>query len=209
MLFLEKKNGQFGVRRFWMTNGEINCTVKQEDIPKKIEIGFRFGRIKSEKVLEFERRSKGKKKGKKLGIWMSNGIDSVRVKTEEEILKYESIGYKRNKRNYSPSEETRRKISESFRGEKNPKFGKSVPRDIVEKTIKIKKENGTIKPIEQLNKVNGDVLNTFDSVSDASRCIINYNENLKLSTVIGGIYAACTGIQKTAYGYKWRFVENA
>ena len=53
------------------------------------------------------------------------------------------------------------------------------------------------KPIEQLDLQTGQILNTFDSISDASRSIEN--------GVASRIAAVCKGRYCAAHGYLWRY----
>lgn len=54
------------------------------------------------------------------------------------------------------------------------------------------------KKVNQLDKVTGEIINTFNSANEAGRSL-----GLKTGGNISGV---CTGKFKTAYGYKWKYV---
>lgn len=56
------------------------------------------------------------------------------------------------------------------------------------------------KAVHQLNKETDEIINTFNSLSDAARAISKPNGFSDISKV-------CKGKQKTAYGFKWKFVN--
>ena len=56
------------------------------------------------------------------------------------------------------------------------------------------------KSVYQLNKETDEIINTFNSLSDAARAINKPNG-------ISDISKVCKGKQKTAYGFKWKFVN--
>ena len=55
-----------------------------------------------------------------------------------------------------------------------------------------------VHPVKQIDKNTGRVLNIFPSIRAAARALGNENMN-------GGIWKACLGKRKTAYGYIWEF----
>lgn len=57
------------------------------------------------------------------------------------------------------------------------------------------------KSVYQLNKETDEIINTFNSLSDAARAINKPNG-------ISDISKVCKGKQKTAYGFKWKFVNQ-
>lgn len=89
-----------------------------------------------------------------------------------------------------PSEETRRKISEAHKGEKNPLFGRKYTREEIQlRANKIK------KPVLQFTK-QGEFITEFDSATDAERYLgVNGHH----------INCCCLGKRKTAYGYRWKY----
>lgn len=62
----------------------------------------------------------------------------------------------------------------------------------------------SIRPIEQIDIINGKTVKVFNSIQEAGHSINN-----KTTTATGCIRAVCTGTkrQKTAYGYKWRYLN--
>lgn len=69
---------------------------------------------------------------------------------------------------------------------------------------KIKKEVRGItypKKINMINPTTNEIINTFDSISEASKY-------LNISGAGSHISAVCQGKRKTAYGYNWSFVEQ-
>ena len=80
------------------------------------------------------------------------------------------------------TEETRQKISESHKGEKNPMYGKVV----------------NTKPVEALDLETGQRVLYFKSIMDAGRAGFNN----------GHVSSCCNGKRKTHCGLAWRFVEG-
>ncbi len=86
--------------------------------------------------------------------------------------------------------------------------------------IQIKKHKNKLRgfclqPIKvyQCDKVTNDVLQQFMSINDAVKWL--YNSNILInnkfsnrSGICGKISNCCKGISNTAYGYKWKYVEN-
>ena len=56
------------------------------------------------------------------------------------------------------------------------------------------------RKINKLDKNTNNILATYNSIADASRSL-GYNKQL------GNITNCCKGLRKTAYGYKWKYVE--
>lgn len=93
-------------------------------------------------------------------------------------------------------------ISKVLAGQMNAAYG-YIWKDVDDNNIqpvKIKKMH-TNQILQQLNAITGEVIAEYSSVKDA---LINLGRNPK----DGGIYKVCKGKAKTAYGYKWRFVEK-
>lgn len=59
------------------------------------------------------------------------------------------------------------------------------------------KDNKQSRPVEQLD-LNGNLLNTFNSVTEAALSLGNYN-------YIPNITRVCNGIRKSACGYLWKY----
>lgn len=85
------------------------------------------------------------------------------------------------------SDETRKRMSESHKGktfsdeEKEIRFGKMM------------------KPVYQLDKTTGEIIKEWRSLSEVGKCL-----NLNKST----IGKCCNGLLKTAFGFRWCFVND-
>lgn len=131
------------------------------------------------------------------------------------------------------TEEQRKNVSDGRKGKcvgkDNPLYGKPMDKKDVSKRAKsfkdnYKKENHPMynkelseaqkigckvgaslikeerrKPVAQLNKDTGEVIATFDGVREAARTLGYDNSS---------IAKCCRGVQKTAYGYKWEYIEK-
>lgn len=69
-------------------------------------------------------------------------------------------------------------------------------------TGKYGKLNGSSKPVYMLDKETGEILIRFDSLADAGRYLG------RKSNSMGGIAKQTRGETKTAYGFKWRYVDE-
>lgn len=149
------------------------------------------------------------------------------------IAHYRTMGYElvngtdggEGQRGCVPSEETRKKLSQSLSGENNPNYGKRLSDEIRHRMAESKKnmsdetrrrmsesqkirassdENfhklheGNKKPIYQYDKL-GHFIRQWDSASDASRAL-----SLDTST----IYACCKHKAKSAGGFIWRYTDD-
>ena len=56
------------------------------------------------------------------------------------------------------------------------------------------------KPVTMIDKETNECIQTFKSINEACRALG--------VTVGGGISKVCKGINKTAYGYKWKYADN-
>ena len=104
------------------------------------------------------------------------------------------------------SKEQKEKISKSrlgkYTGKYNPFYGKHHTNETKQK---ISEANS--KPVMAISNKDGSMLE-FESVSDASNYICE-RDNRKFTTVKGHICNSIKGINcKTAYGYKWMYVES-
>lgn len=116
-----------------------------------------------------------------------NKIDS-RCKRHNKALKGKKLG--------PHSEETKRKISEAQKGERNHMYGKHFSEEAkrkIRESLKGKHINRKDQSKRVLCIETGIV---FESISDAYR---------KTGVCLSGISAACLGKLKTAGGYHWRF----
>lgn len=134
-------------------------------------------------------------------------------------------------RGVSPSEETRRKISESKKGEKHPYYGKKLSPEHIEKLSKARK--GKRKTKEHAMKIGlaqrGEKHHvwgkhhTEEAKRKMSHPIIQFSLNgdtirewigireaeRELGIPRISIMACCKGRNKTAYGYVWRYIEDS
>ena len=69
-------------------------------------------------------------------------------------------------------------------------------------TGKFEKLNGYSRKVYMLNKETQEIMQKFDSLADAGR-YLKRNPNQ-----MGSIAAQIRGERKTAYGYKWRYVDE-
>lgn len=104
------------------------------------------------------------------------------------------------------SEYTKQKISESLKGERNPRFGKKFPYQMRNRTVSdterinrsLSHENQTPvnkRAVIQYEK-DGSFLNWFESMTEAS----NFT-----NIAVSNISRCANGERKTAGGYKWVF----
>lgn len=96
------------------------------------------------------------------------------------------------------SEETRRKIGESQKGEKHWFYGKKHTEETKQKMSKKNKNSlkcGS-KPVLQIDKNTNEVIAEFPSMIEVER---QFGFSFK------NISCCCRGITKSAYGFKWRY----
>jgi group I intron endonuclease len=91
-----------------------------------------------------------------------------------------------------PTEETRRKISESKKGEKHPNYGKGLSKDALENAAKINS-----KKIDQYTK-DGIYITRFDSLKDAAASI---------NVTTSSISICLKGRTKTSGGFVWKYAQ--
>ena len=125
-----------------------------------------------------------------------------KFENEQDALKYEAFliamldtvrnGY--NSSTYSSygfTEETRKKISESMTGEKNPWYGKHP----TEETRKKMSDSKPKKPVLQFSK-DGELIAEYSSAREAERTTGCSNSN---------ICECCNGKRKSCGGYIWKY----
>ena len=131
-----------------------------------------------------------------------------KFENEQDALKYEAFliamldtvrnGY--NSSTYSSygfTEETRKKISESMTGEKNPLYGKHHSEETKRKMSEAHKEKiyASTKPIIQFSK-NGELIAEYSSIHEASR---------QTGCNASHICSCCKGKYKSAGGFIWKY----
>ena len=131
-----------------------------------------------------------------------------KFENEQDALKYEAFliamldtvrnGY--NSSTYSSygfTEETRKKISESMTGEKNPLYGKHHSEDTKRKMSEAHKGKiyANTKPILQFSK-NGELIAEYSSLTEAERQTGCNNSH---------ICECCKGERKSARGFIWKY----
>ena len=87
-----------------------------------------------------------------------------------------------------------KKVSERQTGEKNPMYGKHCTE---EHKRKIKENQPNRKEVCQYD-LDGNYIQTFDSIADAQRAV----------GIKSGVRLCCQGKIKQAGGYKWKFKEE-
>lgn len=70
---------------------------------------------------------------------------------------------------------------------------------------KFRGENQYAKPIYQIDN-NNNILKKWSSIIDAS--LFYKPKDTKINTAIGNIWKSLNGIQKTAYGFIWRYADD-
>lgn len=138
------------------------------------------------------------------------------LELESELMKwYDSVenGYNSSEYgsgNYERTDETKKKISESKIGEKNPNFGKHFSEEhkkklsealsgheVSEETRKKISENIPSKQVLQFSK-NGEFIAEYPSIKEASRQTGCYQQH---------ICKCCKGKRKSAGGFIWKYKE--
>ena len=87
-------------------------------------------------------------------------------------------------RNFTVSDETRRRLSIACSGEKNGMYGKHLS------------EAHKKRKVDMFDKQSGEYLQSFDSILDASKAM-----NINYSTIVN----CCRDIYETAGGYVWKY----
>lgn len=101
------------------------------------------------------------------------------------------------------SEETRRRMSKSGKGRKSPFLGQkhSLKTKQLLREKHLTQDNSRLqKPIKQINRITGEIIKTWPSTANAIK-------NLKFRSG-GKISEVCNNKRKTAYGFKWEFLNN-
>lgn len=141
-----------------------------------------------------------------------------------ELMTYDSrVGYNKNYGGNSgrPTEEIRRKLSETKKGENNPNYGKHLSDETKRKLSEANKgvnnfmygktgknspnygktgeNNPKSKPVIQIDPNTNEIVNTYPGVREAER---------QTGFDQGAISRCCRGEQKIHKGYKWMFLED-
>jgi len=99
---------------------------------------------------------------------------------------------------------TRKKISESHKGissgEKNPMFGRKHS-DETRKKMALKRP---AKRVAQIDKSTGEIIKIWDSAKEAAKALSKTGNKSPIIACINQFRSGC----KTAFGYKWEYVEK-
>ena len=157
----------------------IVCTIKEHGAFHGGEHHPQYGtKFSKETCLKISKANKGRK--------MS---DETRKKMSESHKGEKNHLYGKH---FKQSEETCRRKSEAHKGEKNYWYGKSLPRHVIEKSIK---KNS--KPINQYT-LDGQFIKEWSSAMEIKRQLGYCN------TTIGRV---CQGLYKQAHGYRWAYAS--
>lgn len=124
---------------------------------------------------------KSPNKGKKLSQEWKDKIGNAnkgKKRTDEQRKKMSEDGMGRA--GHPHDEETKKRISKSHTGKRKAYIAKSV---------------------NQIDAITGEILNTFYSMEDATFFLRGHRTNTSISL-------AANGKLKTAYGFKWRFIQD-
>ena len=130
-----------------------------------------------------------------------NRLENLNLMTPKENINW-GTGIQRRaekRKGKALSEEHKKKLSESHKGENHPNYGKHLSEETRKKISKAQiNRKDCSKPVLQIDKETNDVIAEFPSASDIYR-LYGYS--------FGNICNCCRGIYKTAYGFKWRYKE--
>lgn len=132
-------------------------------------------------------------------IGMSHSIVS-RLKMSES--KKGSIPWNKGKKGVQEcSDETRRLMSENRKGESNSFYGKKHSEETIRHLRDLAKQRDMShcnKKVIQIDKITGEIIKIWDSISDASEQVIGDRKSSRIT-------AACKGKYKSAGGFKWLY----
>lgn len=95
-------------------------------------------------------------------------------------------------------------IAKSRTGEKNPFYNKRHSDD-TKRRISLKNS----KPIEQYDRVTGELINRFNTKRDAAMYVLsNHLTNAKVDSVMQAIGFCCMNLRSVSYGYVWKYVDR-
>jgi group I intron endonuclease len=92
------------------------------------------------------------------------------------------------------TEETKKKISESKKGKKNPNLWNSISDENKKKILNAAIEKNRVE-VEQFS-LDGKLIKVWDSMVEAARSLGVWNTN---------IFKCCNGQAKTCGGFKWKY----
>lgn len=99
------------------------------------------------------------------------------------------------------SDETRKLYSEQRKGEKNSFYGKKHSKETIKHLKEIAKQRDMShcnKKVVQLDKITGEIIKIWDSISDAADQVLGNKKNSRISAV-------CRGRAKSAGGFRWLY----
>lgn len=99
------------------------------------------------------------------------------------------------------SDKTRRKMSEMRRGENNEFYGRHHTKETKERIsfLNCGVNSKFSRKVAQIDQRGGEIINLFDSTREAERAI---------GIAHGSISRCCNNKQRTASGYKWKYLED-
>jgi len=152
---------------------------------------------------------------KYLGFKLTNHHDNETISiawTEERKKKHGE-----NKKQFRFTEKSKNKMSKSKKGwnvtwgDKISQTKKGVPNPFSEthlENIRAARKKSHGKPVIQMD-LDGNMIGEFNMVIDAATHLFHTtHSHMKLNGLKNGIKDCCSGKQKTAGGFKWKFREN-
>lgn len=148
-----------------------------------------------------------------IGVKLTNMTDGGDGLCGLEFTDKHKLLISQNKKGIKLSEESKKKISESSKGVSKPKpdnFGigrqhsELTKSRISESNLGKHSDNNRKRSINQIDKITGEIINTFECINDAA---LNINPS-KLKSIRSSIESAANpkGKQNTSCGYKWQYL---
>ena len=132
-----------------------------------------------------------------------NRLENLNLMTPKENINW-GTGIQRRaekRKGKALSEEHKKKLSESHKGENHPNYGKHLSEETRKKISKAQiNRKDCSKPVLQIDKNTNEVIAEFPSASDIYR-LYGYS--------FGNICNCCRGLIKSAYGFKWRYKQES
>lgn len=93
------------------------------------------------------------------------------------------------------------------KGINNPRYDVKVSPIQIQKGLHTKMANGNIRKVEMIDIETDETIKTFNSAAEADRYLKDEGLANKETKQLHGIRTCCKNLQKTAYGYKWRYIS--